>query len=178
MTQEVEAADLDESIGFDESIESASRYLGAGILFGRLPSQKPTYEPPIVATLRQHFRRGASLSFLHRLAGGVSNFNTMNAVWAIGSTRAPAPTVDSIDVVLSPQERRIALLQMVVEYARQGRIVPSVARLGAFLGASNKEIDTDINWLRAKNKVTTRPGRPGWYSRTVHLAAPFKKDKQ
>jgi hypothetical protein len=71
-------------------------------------------------------------------------------------------------------------------YARAGadrrfdrrRIVPSVARLGAFLGASNKEIDTDINWLRAKNKVTTRPGRPGWYSRTVHLAAPFKKDKQ
>jgi DNA-binding transcriptional ArsR family regulator len=157
------------------------------ILVAPLPVDRPRVEPPIVTTLRHYHSRGASRDLLHRLAGGAGHFRAVNRDWDIdGGTVAAALTLlgrldsqfaavrhdDPLGVDLSPDERRLALLQLIADYGRQGRPLPVVAQLAAYLSASAETIERDIDWLRSEGKVTTsRPGRKGEL-RTYQVAVP------
>jgi hypothetical protein len=146
-----------------------------GVLVARLPSARPVYEPLVVTTLRRYVRRGASERLLHRIAGSAAHFRTLVRVWDLDGRSlrralqllpaerpAPAPRSEAggatggggeVGVVLSIPERRLALFQVIAEYARAGAAMPTTARLSRFFGVSPGTIDNDIDCLRGDGRI-------------------------
>lgn len=142
-----------------------------GVLVARLPSARPVYEPLVVTTLRRYVRRGASESLLHRIAGSAVHFRTLVRVWDLDgrslrralqllpperparAPRAEAAGGGEIGVVLSVPERRLALFQVIAEYAGAGAAMPTTTRLARFFGVSPGTIDNDIDCLRGDGRI-------------------------
>src|SRR5471030_3058553 len=122
------------------------------ILVARLPPARPAWEPMIVTTLRRYLRRGAPTSLIHRIAGGASHYHTLNRFWDLdgkvmvyaaallapddaGPTRR-ARRPEPLGVNLSAPERRIALLQLIVDCKAAGRQLPVTVTIAHYLGVS------------------------------------------
>lgn len=123
-----------------------------GVLYGRLPPARPSWEPIIVTLLRRHVRRGAPPSLVRRLAGGEGHFHRLNLLWDLDGRAAqrlaqllPASEKPiGIGVDLSPVERRIAIRQIHADYGVAGCEVPAPSRLARYFGCDRGTIDNDL----------------------------------
>ncbi len=163
-----------------------------------IPEPLPRYEPPIVSTLRSFASRGASRALLNRIAGGAAHYNHLNKFWDIdGATGVaaiamlPAGARDrdarhrELDAIgapfqifgfeLSADERRIALLQIIADYALAGQRVPTPGVLARQLGASQGTVEGDIDWLHAQRRVACQIGGKSG-QRAVAFAAPVSEE--
>jgi hypothetical protein len=164
-------------------------------LVAPVPSDLPRYEPPIVTTLRSYASRGSSIALLHRLAGGAAHYNTLNRFWDLdGATGSAAIAVlpagardpgarrrsiaeqgtplHILGFELSADERRIALLQIIADYALAGQRVPTPSVLAEQLGASQGTVECDIDWLHAQRRVVCQVGSKTG-QRSVTFAQPL-----
>lgn len=142
-----------------------------GVLVARLPAAKPAWEPIIVTTLRRYARRGAPTSLLHRIAGSAAHYRTLVEVWdldgralrramrllpeetPVARERRQLGDGGALGVVLSIPERRLALFQIIADYARAGVVMPTTARLARFFAVSPGTIDNDIDVLRGEGRI-------------------------
>lgn len=138
----------------------------SGALIARPPADRPAWEPIIVTTLRRYVRRRAPASLVQRLAGGAAPWRLLNETWDIDghATRAAITLIPvaarerrsplpELGVVLSLGERRIALLQIIVDYAVAGETFPASSQLARYLGCHPDTINGDLDWLRSEGRI-------------------------
>ena len=124
-------------------------------------SDAAVWEPPIVTTLRHYLHRRAPPSLLVRLAGGIANWRWLNATWniegrAYRSILLPkdGAALPFLGFDLCPEERRVALLQLAVDYVDAGELFPTSVDLGDHFGVSRCCIDNDLQSLRDGGRIT------------------------
>ena len=141
-----------------------------GILTASIPVPPRRYEPIIVTTMRRYFSRGASPGLLNRLSGGFANFKYLNAAWNLDGRGAALPRdffdrptshdgFDFLGVLLSTDERRLALVQLVAAYAKARQDLPTDTQLGRYFGCSSFTIEGDLDELVYRYRIARTSGR-------------------